>query len=122
METVELMRGELAHLRECEKALLLVRDAALGNMGDPLCDKWLAPCVGSPAEIPGLVQDRMNERRALLAALDAARDEAARLRGALQVLANEISPAMLEEIREVWGNTNARIVEDALADARRVLD
>jgi len=67
MKTHELMDGELAHLRACERALLEIRDIALGSNSDPLFSKWLGDVVSSPAAIPGLVRDRMAEIDALSA-------------------------------------------------------
>lgn len=66
---------------------------------------------------------------ALLAHADALAEDLARLRedhSRLQVvlwtLLNELSPAVVEELRAVWGNTNTRILEDRIEDARRALE
>jgi hypothetical protein len=85
--------GLLAHIRaqDAELARLLdereepyriladIRDALLGQPGDPLCDRWLGATVGDAGEIPGLAQDRQAERDTLVAAN-------ARLRDALAAL------------------------------------
>jgi len=45
-----------------------------------------------------------------------------RLQVVLWTLLNELSPGVVEELRAVWGNTNTRILEDRIEDARRALE
>lgn len=63
-----------------------------------------------------------SERAALEADLVRLRIDHSRLQVVLWTLLNELSPAVVEELRAVWGNTNTRILEDRIEDARRALD
>jgi len=50
------------------------------------------------------------------------REDHSRWQVVLWTLLNELSPAVVEELRAVWGNTNTRILEDRIEDARRALE
>jgi len=50
------------------------------------------------------------------------REDHSRLQVVLWTLLNELSPGVVEELRAVWGNTNTRILEDRIEDARRALE
>ncbi|NLG54210.1 MAG: hypothetical protein GX542_00920 [Rhodococcus sp.] len=50
------------------------------------------------------------------------REDHSRLQAVLWTLLNELSPGVVEELRAVWGNTNTRILEDRIEDARRALE
>ena len=70
------------------------------------------------ADIPALLA----HADALAAENDALREDHSRLQVVLWTLLNELSPGVVEELRAVWGNTNTRILEDRIEDARRALD
>ena len=63
-----------------------------------------------------------SERDALAEDLARLREDHSRLQVVLWTLLNELSPAVVEELRAVWGNTNTRILEDRIEDARRALE